>query len=81
MNFLIHELKVDINEPKDPHHAVQGMYGHGQITPLVIAISRGNFELANYLMSQQAKVTPAVFYFACKHQDLNYLESILNKLR
>lgn len=54
VEFFIEEMEIDINEIKDFMHSHHGHGGSvkGRITPLVLAISRGLFEMAKYLMSK-----------------------------
>ena len=55
-------MTVDINEPKDE--------ARGKITPLSLAVSRGLSEIAEFLMSHRAQVTPETFFLSCKHPNL-----------
>lgn len=52
-----------------------------QITPLSIAIARGNFDLVQYLFSKGCKVTSDMFYLACKHSNQNVVTFVLDSLK
>lgn len=53
----------------------------GKITPIALAVSRGHFEIAEYLINKGAKITSDTFYQTCKHQNIAFLVMILEKLK
>jgi hypothetical protein len=54
VRFYVEEMGVDPNEPKDQDR--------GKITPMALAISRGFFEIAQFLYEKGATITPETFY-------------------
>lgn len=54
VKYYIEEMQVDINEAKDQDR--------GKITPIALAVSRGHFDIASYLINKGARVTPDTFY-------------------
>ena len=73
VHYFISEMGVNINEAKDGDS--------GKLTPLAMAIAKGNFEIATYLINKGAHVTSYIFYLACKHPNTPFQNLILDSLR
>jgi ankyrin repeat protein len=72
VQYFIEELDIDVDEYKDEARKV--------ITPLNIAICRGYFEIASYLIEKGAVITPSEFFHSCRMPNLEFTNLILEKL-
>ncbi|CDW79090.1 ankyrin repeat domain-containing protein 50-like [Stylonychia lemnae] len=83
VHYFVSEAGYNKDEPKDNDS--------GKATGLAIALARGHFEVATYLINKDASVSPYIFYVSCKvfqiqsqlkqHQNLAFHHLLLDKLR
>ena len=73
VKFFVEEWKVNINEAKDK--------ATGKMTPFNVAIQKGSFDIADYLLSKRATINPESFYLACKHPNIPFAQMILSKFK
>jgi hypothetical protein len=52
-----------------------------KITPLAIAISRGHFDLARYLISKDAVISPLMVYISSKFNDVEMLKYLIDNTK
>lgn len=73
VSFFISNCGININETKDGDR--------GKLSGLALAIAKGHYDLANYLINKGAQITSHIFYLSCKHPNIAFSTMILDKLR
>ena len=73
VKFFIEDMGIDVNEPKDKDR--------GRITPMILALSKGHYDIAHYLLMKGATITSETFYLVCKHANLAFMQLVLDKLK